>query len=179
MSEVLDRLQNAGLTSLQTGMDTIRNVIGCPVAGIGRDELLDASPVAYQLTSMFAGNRAFTNLPRKFNVTITSCTLNCTHAESQDLALTPATREIDGTSAAGFNVLIGGKMGSGGYRIASPLDLFVQPEDAAEICAMITLIYRDHGPREARSLSRLTFLIDAWGVERFRQELEQRAGRSF
>jgi len=176
--EILGRLQEAGLTSLQTGMDTIRNVVGCPVAGIGRDELLDASPIVYQFTSMFVGNRAFTNLPRKFNVTITGCTLNCTHAESQDLGLTPATREIAGRLVAGFNVRVGGKMGSGGYRIASPLDLFVQPEEAPEICTLIAMIYRDHGPREARTLARLAFLLDAWGVERFRQELEQRAGRS-
>src|SRR5574337_1263111 len=176
--EILRRLQDAGLTSLQTGMDTIRNVVGCPVAGIGRDELLDASSVVYHFTSMFVGNRAFTNLPRKFNVTITGCTLNCTHAESQDLGLTPATREIDGKPVAGFNVQVGGKMGSGGYRIASPLDLFVRPEEAPEICALIIMIYRDHGPRESRTLARLTFLIDAWGVERFRRTLEQRAGRS-
>ncbi|HWQ70020.1 MAG TPA: ferredoxin--nitrite reductase [Patescibacteria group bacterium] len=175
--EILRRLQEAGLTSLQTGMDTIRNVVGCPVAGIGRDELLDATPVVYQFTSMFVGNRAFTNLPRKFNVVITGCTLNCTHAESQDLGLTPATREIDGKPIAGFNVQIGGKMGSGGYRIASPLDLFVRPEEAAEICALIAMIYRDHGPREARSLGRLAFLIDEWGIERFQQELTHRAGR--
>lgn len=176
--KILRRLQEAGLSSLQTGMDTIRNVVGCPVAGIGRDELLDASPVVYQLTSLFVGNRAFSNLPRKFNVTITGCMLNCTHAESQDLGLTPATKEIDGKAVTGFNVQVGGKMGSGGYRIATPLDLFVLPEEAAEICGLIALIYRDHGPREARSLARLSVLIDTWGIERFRQELERRAGRS-
>lgn len=175
--KILERLEEAGLTSLQTGMDTIRNVIGCPVAGIGRDELLDATPLVYQFTSMFVGNRAFTNLPRKFNVAITGCMLNCTHVESQDLGLTPAIGEIDGEPISGFNVQVGGKMGSGGYRIASPLDLFVRPEEAAEICALVAMVFRDYGPRETRTLSRLAFLIDHWGIERFRQTLEQQAGR--
>ena len=152
--EILSRLHNAGLTSLQTGMDNIRNVVGCPVAGIGRDELLDASPVVHRFTSIFVGNRAFTNLPRKFNVTITGCKLNCTHVEGQDIGLTAATKEIDGERVPGFNVQVGGKMGSGGYRFASPLDLFVRPEEAADLCASITLIYRDHGPRQARAKAR-------------------------
>jgi ferredoxin-nitrite reductase len=175
--EILSRLQDAGLSSLQTGMDNIRNVVGCPVAGLARDELLDASPVVRRFTSMFVGNRAFTNLPRKFNVTITGCRLNCTHAESQDIGLTPAAKEINGEVVVGFNVQVGGKMGSGGFRIASPLDLFVPPDEAAEICALMTLIYRDHGPREARAKARLAFLLDEWGAARFRAEVERRAGR--
>ena len=85
-----------GLVSLQTGMDNIRNVVGCPVAGLTPNELFDASPVVRQFTRMFVGNKDYTNLPRKFNVTITACKENCTHAETQDLALTPATKEIDG-----------------------------------------------------------------------------------
>lgn len=130
---VVDRLTEVGLTSLQTGMDNIRNVVGCPVAGLTSTELLDASPVAQQLTAMFVGDKSFTNLPRKFNVTITGCRENCVHAETQDLALVPATRSSDGAEVKGFNVLVGGKLGSGGYRIASPLDLFIAPEDAAEL----------------------------------------------
>ena len=84
------------LVSLQTGMDNIRGVIGCPVAGFTPNELFDASPVVQEFTQMFIGNRDFTNLPRKFNVTITACKEACTHAEAQDLALTPALKEMDG-----------------------------------------------------------------------------------
>ncbi len=175
--EIWDRLKNVGLVSLQTGMDNIRNVVGCPVAGLTPNELFDASPVAREFTQMFVGSKAYTNLPRKFNVTITGCKENCTHAESQDIALTPATEEIDGEEVKGFNVAVGGKMGSGGYRIASPLDLFVRPEEAAEICSHIVLLFRDHGLRESRTKARLAFLVDAWGAEKFRRELERRADR--
>jgi ferredoxin-nitrite reductase len=175
--EIWHRLEAVGLVSLQTGMDNIRNVVGCPVAGLTPNELFDASPVAREFSRMFVGNREYTNLPRKFNVAITGCKENCAHAESQDIALTPATREIDGAPVDGFNVAVGGKMGSGGYRIASPLNLFVRPEEAAEICSRVVLIFRDHGLRELRTKARLAFLIDDWGVPKFRRELERRADR--
>jgi len=175
--EIWERLRAVGLVSLQTGMDNIRNVVGCPVAGLTPSELFDASPAVQEFTQMFVGSKAYTNLPRKFNVTITGCKENCTHAESQDIALTPATKEIEGEDVKGFNVAVGGKMGSGGYRIASPLGLFVRPEEAPSVCSHIVLIFRDHGFRESRTKARLAFLIDDWGVDKFRRELERRADR--
>jgi ferredoxin-nitrite reductase len=174
---IWERLWMAGLVSLQTGMDNIRNVVGCPVAGLTPNELFDASPVVQEFTRMFVGNKAYTNLPRKFNVTITACKEACTHAEAQDIALTPATKQIEGIEVNGFNVAVGGKMGSGGYRVASPLDLFVAPEDAAAICSEIVLIFRDHGFRESRTKARLAFLVEDWGIKKFRRELERRADR--
>jgi NAD(P)H-nitrite reductase large subunit len=175
--EIFRRLAACGLVSLQTGQDNIRNVVGCPVAGLARHELFDASPIAREFTESFLRNKNFTNLPRKFNVAITGCTEHCTHAESQDLALTPAVKSIDGGEIKGFNVMAGGKMGSGGYRVASALDVFVPPEQAAELCRHITLIFRDHGSRASRNKARLAFLVDAWGVARFRAELQRRMGR--
>jgi len=99
------------------------------------------------------------------------------HAEAQDIALTPATKEINGEEVKGFNVAVGGKMGSGGFRIASPLDLFVTPDEAAAVCSHIVFIFRDHGARELRTKARLAFLIESWGVAKFRNELERRVDR--
>ena len=169
-----NRLEEVGLGSLQTGFDNIRGVIGCPVAGLTPNELFDASHVAREFTNLFVGNREFTDIPRKFNVGITGCLDNCTHTASQDIALTPAVKEVDGQETNGFNVAVGGKMGSGGYTLAQALDVFITPEDAAALCGDITLIFRDHGPRTARNKSRLAFLIADWGVEKFRKELEHR-----
>ncbi|HEX2387179.1 MAG TPA: ferredoxin--nitrite reductase, partial [Candidatus Binatia bacterium] len=175
--EIWRRLDGVGLVSLQTGMDNIRNVVGCPAAGLTPNELFDAAPVAREFTETFLGNKAYTNLPRKFNITITGCKENCTHAEAQDVALTPAIKEIDRAPACGFNVAVGGKMGSGGYRIASPLDVFVEPEAAAALLSHIVLIFRDHGARESRTKARLAFLVEDWGTKKFRRELERRADR--
>jgi ferredoxin-nitrite reductase len=174
---ILDRLKAVGLSTLQTGMDNIRNVVGCPVAGLNPNELFDASPVARQFTEIFLGNRAYTNLPRKVNVTITGCRDNCTHAETQDIALVPALRQTADSKISGFNVLAGGKLGSGGYRIATPLDIFVEPGSAAELAAALILIFRDHGPRESRSKARMAFLVEEWGAVKLRSALEERLRR--
>jgi NAD(P)H-nitrite reductase large subunit len=175
--DIWSRLDRVGVASLQTGMDNIRNVIGCPIAGLSPREAFDASPVVREFTDGFLRKHAFSNLPRKFNVGISGCTEHCTHAESQDLALTPAVREVDGNRELGFNVTVGGKMGSGGCRIAMPLDVFVPPDQAAALCAEIVLIFRDHGSRSARTRARLAFLLEDWGVAKLRTALQTRLGR--
>ena len=175
--EIWEKLRGVNLHSLQTGMDNVRNLNGCPLAGLTPNELFDASPALFELDRILVGsdgNPEFTNLPRKFNVTVTGCLENCTHNESQDIALVPARAG----KRVGFNVLVGGKMGSGGFTIASPLDVFVEPENAARVAAELIRIYRDHGPRDVRSKCRLAFLIEEWGLERLREELIERLGRA-
>src|SRR5215208_974612 len=146
---IMATLKDIDLTSLQTGLDNIRNVNTCPMAGLTPGELLDAGDVCKELTSIFLNNPEYTNLPRKFNVAITGCLENCTHTETQDVGMTPAVRQGDGK--AGFNVIVGGKMGSGGMTVASPLDVWVDPSEAARLAAEIILVFRDFGSRESRS----------------------------
>src|SRR5205807_542150 len=138
----------------------------------------DASGVILEFNEMLIGNKEFTNLPRKFNVTITGCLENCCHPETQDIGLVPAYRELDGQQVNGFNVLVGGKQGSGGYRPAAPLDIFVRPEDAVELCAEIVRIFRDHGARATRVRARLAFLVEDRGSAWIRNELARRLGRT-
>jgi len=175
---VFAKMDDVGLTSLQTGMDNVRNIMTCPVAGLSPDEILDATPVVIALTQEILENRTYTNLPRKFNIAITGCPDNCLHLETQDLALVPAYQKLGDDTVFGFNILAGGKLGSGGYRIASPLDIFVTPGEALEVCRVIILLYRDFGPRDNRNAARLAFLLEDWGEMRFRQEIEARLGKS-
>lgn len=177
VEEIWRRLAEVGLHTKQTGMDNVRGVCGCPVAGVSPHELVDGSPVIREFNHLILDSREFTNLPRKFNVTITGCLENCCHTETQDLSLVPAHRELEGQQVNGFNVLIGGKQGSGGYRPASPLDVFARPEDAAALCGEITRIFRDHGSRASRTRARLAFLVEDRGVPWFRGELERRLGQ--
>ena len=123
--EVFRLLEEVGLTSSQTGMDNVRNIMGCPVAGLSPKEKVDAHSQLKALNEHIIGNPEFTNLPRKFNITLSGCPDDCVHAETQDLALVPAVEEKGGNMVYGFNVLVGGKLGSGGYRIATPLNVFL------------------------------------------------------
>jgi ferredoxin-nitrite reductase len=173
--EIFEKLRGVDLRTLQTGIDNVRNINGCALAGLTPHELFDASPVVHELDRLIVGakgNPEFTNLPRKFNITITGCMDNCTHCESQDIALVPAKK----AGRLGFNVLVGGKMGSGGFTIASPLNVFVEIFQASKVVLELIKIYRDHGPRDARSKCRFAFLIEEWGVRRLRAELVTRLG---
>jgi ferredoxin-nitrite reductase len=173
--EIWEKLRGVDLRSLQTGIDNIRNINGCALAGLTPHESFDASPVVQELDRLFVGsegNPEFTNLPRKFNITVTGCLDNCTHNESQDIALVPARKG----GRFGFNVLVGGKMGSGGFTVASSLNVFVEVFQAAAVVAELVKIYRDHGPREARSKCRFAFLIEEWGIRKLRTELVARLG---
>jgi ferredoxin-nitrite reductase len=173
--EIWEKLRGVDLRSLQTGVDNVRNINGCPLAGLNPHELLDASPVVEDLDRVIVGeqgNPEFSNLPRKCNIAVTGCLDNCTHAESQDIALIPARK----AGRVGFNVLVGGKMGSGGFTVASPLNAFVEAFQAAPVVVELVKIYRDHGPRKARSKCRFAFLIEEWGLSRLRAELIDRLG---
>jgi ferredoxin-nitrite reductase len=170
---IWEKLRGVDLCTLQTGIDNVRNINGCALAGLTPHELFDASSVVHDLDRIIVGSKGnpeFTNLPRKFNITVTGCLDNCTHSESQDIALVPAKKG----NRLGFNVLVGGKMGSGGFTIASHLNVFVEIYQAAAVVVKLIKIFRDHGPREARSKCRFAFLVEKWGVPRLRAELTSR-----
>lgn len=172
---IWEKLRGVDLRSLQTGVDNVRNINGCALAGLTTHELFDASPVVHELDRIIvgsSGNPEFTNLPRKFNITVTGCMDNCTHNESQDVALVPAKK---GTRT-GFNILVGGKMGSGGFTIASPLNVFVEIYQATAAVLELVGIFRDHGSRDARSKCRFAFLVEKWGIQKLRAELTARMG---
>ena len=175
---VFAKLDDVGLTSLQTGMDNVRNVMTCPVSGISPDEVVETALVVRAINDEILGNREYSNLPRKINIAVSGCPHNCLHLETQDIALVPASYDLGHDRCLGFNVLIGGKLGSGGYRIASPLNVFVNPVDALDVCRALIQLYRDHGPRDNRTQARLAFLVEEWGEARLRDEVEKRIGKS-
>ena len=165
---VLQRLAAAGLNSQQSGMDNVRNVVGCPIAGLDPDELIDTRTLAARLQQAIVGGKRFSNLPRKFNLSISGCREDCAHAQTHDLSFVPATRFEAGREVAGFNVLAGGALGGQQPELARPLDAFVEPGGVVPVALAILETFRDHGPRAARKRARLKVLLGEWGIERFR-----------
>ncbi|AGF52740.1 ferredoxin--nitrite reductase [Synechocystis sp. PCC 6803] len=170
--DIFSKLESCGLTSVQSGMDNVRNITGSPVAGLEKDELIDTRDLVQGVQDMITnggrGNPEFTNLPRKFNIAIEGSRDNSVHAEINDVAFVPAYRE----GILGFNVVVGGFFSSRRCEAAIPLDAWVQPDQqVVDLCRSILEIYRDHGLRANRQKSRLMWLIDEWGVAKFREEV--------
>lgn len=170
--EMIKALRDVNVLAQQTGLDNVRNVIGCPLAGIDGDEVLDATAVVEALVDPYLGDRAYSNLPRKFNVSITGCRQDCGHAQTQDFGLIPATYE----GVTGFNVLVGGALGGTAPRLATPLDAFVEPSEVRPLFLALLRVYRDHGPRDRRTQARLKWLIEEWGELRLRNAVEAELG---
>ncbi|MDQ2097619.1 MAG: ferredoxin--nitrite reductase [Tychonema bourrellyi B0820] len=178
LPDIFRRLKEVDLTSIQSGMDNVRNVTGSPVAGLDADELFDTRELAIEVQDMITnkgeGNPEFSNLPRKFNIAIAGCRDNSVHAEINDIAFVPA--YTDGN--IGFNVLVGGFFSAKRCEAAIPLNVWASPSDVVDLCKAILIVYRDRGPRVNRQKSRLMWLIDELGIEQFRAEVEQELGRA-
>ncbi|HBK98043.1 MAG TPA: ferredoxin--nitrite reductase [Microcoleaceae bacterium UBA10368] len=178
LPDIFRRLKEVDLTSVQSGMDNVRNITGSPVAGLDADELIDTRALADQVQDMITnkgeGNPQFSNLPRKFNIAIAGCRDNSVHAEINDIAFVPAYK--DGN--IGFNVLVGGFFSAKRCAAAVPLNAWVDKSDVVDLCEAILIVYRDRGPRANRQKSRLMWLIDELGIELFRACVEQQLGRT-
>ncbi|MEH1898240.1 MAG: ferredoxin--nitrite reductase [Nostoc sp.] len=188
LPDIFNRFHAVGLTTIQSGMDNVRNITGDPVAGLDADELYDTRELVQQIQDMLTnkgeGNPEFSNLPRKFNIAIAGGRDNSVHAEINDLAFVPAFKEGTGDwglgtgQEFGFNILVGGFFSAKRCEAAIPLNAWVAPEDVLAICRAVLEVFRDNGPRANRQKSRLMWLIDEWGLEKFRAELESRLGKS-
>jgi ferredoxin-nitrite reductase len=176
--EIFRKFDSVGLTSVQSGMDNVRNITASPVSGIDGAELIDTRELVQQvqdlITSNGQGNPRFSNLPRKFNIAIGGCPDNSIHAEINDIAFVPAYKN----DVIGFNVVIGGFFSASRVEAAVPMNVWVAPSEVVDLCGAILDVYRDNGPRANRQKSRLMWLLDEWGVEKFRAEVENQLGRA-
>ncbi len=170
LPEIWRSYAQVGLTSLEACGDTLRNVTCCPLAGLDAEETVDAGPVVRALDAMGLAEPDLTAfLPRKFKVAVTGCRSDCVLAGLHDLAFTPARRGV----VNGFNVLAGGGL-SDYPRLASPLDLFVEPAQVTDVVRAALLFYRDRGDFEHKATNRFRRLVHELGAEEVARELRAR-----
>jgi ferredoxin-nitrite reductase len=175
--DIFQRLKSVGMTSVQSGMDNVRNITGSPMAGLDADELIDTRELVQKVQDMITnygqGNYQFSNLPRKFNIAIEGGRDNSVHAEINDIAFVPAYKEGE----LGFNVVVGGFFSAKRCEAAIPMNVWVRPnQEVVDLCRGILEVYRDNGLRSNRQKSRLMWLIDEWGIEEFRTRVANHLG---
>ncbi len=173
--DIFERLKRVGLSTAGACGDITRNIVGNPLAGIDPDELLDTTPIVREVYETFQHNPDFSNLPRKYKVSISANQKNASNAEINCVAFTPAVKTIDGEEVKGFHVKVGGGLSSRPY-LAETLDLFIRPEEVKKVTVAITTIFRDYGYREKRTRNRLKFLMADWGPERFKEKVLEYTG---
>jgi sulfite reductase (ferredoxin) len=176
--EVIEALGAVGLSPKGACGDVVRNVTGCPLAGVAADEIYDASALSLEVAHLLTGNSDYYNLPRKFKIAITGCSVWCSYPEINDIGLTAVERFTNGKKEIGFSLRVGGGL-SADPHLAVRLDAFVRPEQVVRTVQAITEIFRDQDSlRQSRERARLKHLFtqQGWTAESFLNELNSRLG---
>ena len=171
---ILEGLNEVGITTLQTGIDNVRNIVQDPLAGYSEETVIDTLPFVRAMTEAILGKKEYANLPRKFNPAIVGTVRDNINALYNDFALLAA----DNGKELGFNLYLGGKVGSGGPVTGFDMNVFVPAEvdKVVDLFLAVIRLYTKKGYRDNRNKNRLYFLIRDLGVEKFRELLEEEVG---
>ena len=164
--EIWRILEGVGLSTAEACGDVPRVILGSPVAGVAKDELIDATPAVEQIQERYIGSKEFSNLPRKFKTAISG--LQDVVHEVNDISFVGVVHPEHGP---GFDIWVGGGL-STNPQFAKRLGAFIPLDEVPEVWAGVAGIFRDYGYRRLRTRARLKFLMADWGPERFREVLE-------
>jgi len=176
--DVVDSLTAVGLSPKGACGDVVRNVTGCPLAGLTHDEIIDASPLAVEIAHHLTANPEFYNLPRKFKISVTGCPVWCTFPEINDLALTAIKRTVNGVEEIGYTLRVGGGLSTEPH-ISERIPAFIPQDKALEVVTTVARIFRDELElRENRSRARIKYLFMrfGWTAEKMLAAIEERLG---
>jgi sulfite reductase (ferredoxin) len=176
--EVSDALEAVGLSTKGACGDVVRNVTGCPLAGLDSHQLIDASPFAVEIAHKLNGNSDFYNLPRKFKFSVSGCPVWCSFPEINDCALTAIKRTVNGADEIGFTLRVGGGL-SNEPHIGVRIPAFIPQSKAVEVATAVAEIFREAEVlRESRTRARIKYLFMrfGWTAESFLAVLEAKLG---
>lgn len=166
--EIWERLDAVGLHSLEACGDSPRPFLGSPVAGVAKDEIIDGTPALEEIERRYIGNKDFSNFPRKFKTAVTGHPSQDVSPETNDVSFVGTVHPEHGP---GFDVWVGGGL-STNPMLAQKLGVWIPLDEVPDVWAGVAGIFRDYGYRRLRSRARLKFLVADWGVEKFREVLE-------
>jgi len=179
--DVVDALTAIGLSPKGACGDVVRNVTGCPLAGLDHAELLDASPLALEVAQKLTANPEFYNLPRKFKISITGCPIWCSYPEINDVGLTALKRVKDGNPEVGYSLRVGGGL-SNEPHLAVRLNAFIPQDKAYDTIEAVVRIFREQDAlRESRTHARIKYLFmkHGWTAESMLAAIEEKLGYKF
>ena len=167
--EIFRRVEEVGLLCTEACGDVPRVILGSPVAGVSKDELIDPTPQIREIMDKYIGSPEFSNLPRKFKTAFTGQPVPDILHEVQDVAFCAVEHPELGV---GYDLWVGGGLSVNPF-LGHRLGVFVRPEIAHEVWKGVVSIFRDHGYRRLRTRARLKFVLKAWGPEKFLEVLEK------
>jgi ferredoxin-nitrite reductase len=168
--EVLRRIQSVGLHTRGAGTDNIRNLTANPTAGVDPHELIDVMPLLQELGQLILNDRAFYDLPRKFNIAYDGGGLIGSVEDTNDIGA-KAVRVADEVF---FRIALGGA--SGHKAFARDLGVLVKPADLNRVVTALVRVFIEHGSRADRKRARLKHLLETWTLDQYLAETEKLLG---
>jgi sulfite reductase beta subunit-like hemoprotein len=169
--EILRLLASAGLTTREAGGDTVRNVVGCHLAGACPFEVLDISPWAEATAYHFLRSPYAQRLPRKFKINFSGCATDCGQAMFNDVGVVATNRtRPDGTTEAGFKVFVAGGLGANPHP-AQALEEFTAKEDLLPTIEAVLRTFDHYGNRDNKLRARMKWLVDTMGIDELRTRI--------
>jgi len=172
---LMRRLAAASITTREACGNSVRNVTACPYSGVCPDEAFDVTPYARALSKFLLGHPDCQSFGRKFKPSFSGCAQHaCGLASMHDLGLIAATRVENGEEKRGFEMYVGGGLGTVPYH-AKLFDSFVPPEELLPLAQAIARVFSRLGEKKNRNRARIKFLVHDLGIEKFRElVLEER-----
>ncbi len=169
--EVLRRIQAIGLHTRGSGADNIRNLTANPTAGVDPHELIDVLPWCQELGQIIINDRAFYDLPRKFNIAYDGGGLIGTVEDTNDIGA----KAVKIGDEVFFRLALGGATGH--KTFARDLGVLVPPGELNRVVVALVRIYIAHGNRTDRKRARLKHLLETWTLDHYLAETEKLLGR--
>ena len=166
---IMRRLASVGITTREACGNAVRNVTACPLAGVCRDEAFDVTPYANALVWFLMGHPDTMEFGRKFKPAFSGCAQHaCGLTQMHDIGYVAAVREAGGVLQRGFKIVVGGGLGPV-PRQARLLTEFAPVEEMLPLTQAVCRVFGKNGEKADRGRARIKFLVDKWGIEKFRE----------
>ena len=168
---IFRRLAATGITTREACGNTVRNVTGCPLAGVCRTETFDVTPYAKACAKFLLGHKDTQNFGRKFKIAFSGCAEQaCGLAMMHDIGAVAKVKN----GKRGFEFYVGGGLGSVPNQ-AKLFDEFLPEEELLPMAQAMSRVFARLGEKKNRNTARLKFLVNKLGLEEFRRlVLEER-----
>ena len=177
--DVMRLLAEVGLTTREACGHTVRNVTGCPYAGVSDHELFDVTPYLAAYARNMIRNPICQNMPRKWKTSFSCGPIDCAGSLFHDMGFVADVRSIDGKDVRGFRIVVGGGT-STMARAAETVWEFATADDGqyirvAEAC--LKVFDKEGGLpnflRKNMNKARVKFLVQKLGIEEFRRQVDE------
>ena len=167
IATVIKRLDSVGVSTFQTGVDNLRNIVCDPLDGYAHDNIINTYPTLLKMQDLFLKQESYIGtLPRKFNTAILGSLSNSCNIYGHDCSFVLAQKD----GLWGFNIYLGGKVGE--QSICA--DSFVLEDEVSIIYKAIIDTFKEYGYRDNRNKNRLFFLLQDVGIKNFMDEVYSR-----